>query len=242
MRVVRNSIDSDVLGREVLEASDVVDRAELDRRNGEWESSHRHPLVVVKLPADRIDLIQEAEELGFRFSECQLRLRRRLTARPETPGDGFEHLEVRADGDLEEVLALVGDLRWLDRFSLDPELGPDLARRRYQAYVRRSFEVEDEVVLAVRDRCSSRIVAFSTFRYASPSEVCGLLGGISPDLQRTGLAVVHYGLDTGYLFARGVRVVTTSVSALHHAAVHSHLNYMGYRVTHTWIVLRKLYG
>ncbi len=242
MRIIRNSIDSEVLGRDVLEVSDVVDPADLEGRSGEWEASGRRPLVVVKIPADRVDLIQGAEELGFRFSECQLRLRRRLTGRSETPGEGFEHLEVRKNDDLEEVLVLVGGLQWLDRFSLDPELGPELARRRYRAYVRRSFEADDEVVLAVRDRSSSRIVAFSTFRHASPTEVCGLLGGVSPDFQRTGLAVVHYQLDTSYLLARGVRVVTTSVSALHHAAVHSHLNYMGYRVTDTWVVLRKLHG
>lgn len=242
MRIAQNAIDSDLLGRRVLEVSDVVDCMDLDGKDEEWRASGVPCLVVVKLPADRLDLIHGAERLGFRFSECQLRLRKRLTGTPAAQGAGFEYFEVRETDDLEKVLALVGRLRWLDRLSLDPAFGPELARRRYHAYVHRSFQAEDEIILALRDRSSSEIVAFGSYRCVSASEVCGLLGGVSPDLQRTGLAVVHYQFDLNHLLALGIRVVTTSVSASHHAVVHSHLNYMGYRVTHTWVVLRKIYG
>lgn len=242
MRITENFVDSEVLGIRVLEVSDIEDPTQLTSIDVDWTTADSRFLIVLKLPAGSVALIQRAEELGFRFSECQLRLRRRLTGKPDILGTGFEFFEVLENETLEEVLQLVASLTWLDRFSLDPVFGPDLARARYQAYVRRSFREEDEVVLALRDRSTSRIVAFSTFRRASATEASGFLGGVCSEFQLTGLAVLHYQAFRNYLLERGVKVVTTSVSALHHAAVHSHLNYMGYRVTHTWVVLRKLYG
>lgn len=239
MRVSPNPVDSGLLGHRVLEVSEVVDGEQLATADAEWTAGGEPFLVVLRLPADRLDLIQRAEDLGFRYSECQLQLRQRLAGRPRPPARGFEHFEVRTEGDLQAVLSLVGTLDWLDRLSLDPAFGPDIARRRYQAYVRRSFGAEDETVLALRDLSSTRIVAFSSLRRVSPTEACALLGGVSPEFQRTGLAVIHDEFGRNYLLDHGIHVVTTAISAVHHAVVHSHLRHMGFRVTRTWVVLRK---
>lgn len=241
MRVTQNAVDSEVFGGALLEVDDVTNAGELFLAEREWLKD-RPFAAVLRLPAEVLPLIHACEDLGFRFCECQIQLRRRITARIPVPTNAYDHFSVTDDRDLEAVLELAGTIFSHDRFSLDPAFGPALSRRRYQAYVRRSFLAPDEIVLALRDRSNGKIVAFSTDRRTSPTEMRALLGGVGEEHQRTGLALVHDHFGNNFALDLGIRAVTTVVSAAHHAVVNIHVGHMGYQVTKTWAILRKTYA
>ena len=172
MQVTKNVIDSDIMGRPVLEISGFDDSCDLAALEAEYTQRDNPVYVVCKLPVEQIGDIHHLEDCGFRFVEFQMKLRGTLRKTHDTSGYNYSYLPVTGPEDLEAVLELASTIFEHDRVSRDPFFrrwkGRNISGERYRRYVLKSFEAVDECVDKLVDNSTGEIVGFGTYRILSP--------------------------------------------------------------------------
>lgn len=242
MQVTKQEIDSEVLGRTILDLSGPYD-ASLPELEAQYIREHNPLYVVSKVPIEDIASIQLLEDHGFRFVETQLRLTFRLRGSFDTGKTPYTFERVTTEEQLAEVLAIAGATFTDDRFLVDPKLGDakHVSSARYQAYVRQSFIRPNERVYRLVNPTTDQTVAFKTHRIVNPEEALMLLGGVHTDYKGSGLAVINEYYEFNKLIADGVKRFTTHVSARNYAVMNLEIGGLGFKIKQTLVVLRKLY-
>ena len=105
MNIRISRVETELLGKPVIDLFDIVDKESIGKHTSIALTSHQPILITCKLPANRVDLISAAEEIGYRVVECQIHLRRLLYGKT-TPVDTsrFTYSCIECTDDLEEVL------------------------------------------------------------------------------------------------------------------------------------------
>lgn len=243
MQITKHEIDSQVLGRAVLELSGPYD-ADFARIERDYVQAHQPLYVVYKAPIEDIATIHHLEDQGFRFVEAQLRLTFRLRRQFDTGKMPYVFERVTTEDQLREVLEIAANTFTDDRFLVDPELrdAEHVSSARYQAYVRQSFVRPDERVYRLVNPATGRTVAFKTHRIVSPEEALMLLGGVHADYKSAGMAPINAYHEFNELMRNGVKRFTTHVSARNYAVMNLEISGFQYRIQKTFIVLRKIYS
>ncbi len=242
MQITKHEIDSEVLGRAILELSGPYD-ADLARIERDYVAAHQPRYVLYKAPIEDIATIQHLEDHGFRFVETQLRLTFRLRRPFDTGKTPYVFERVTTEDQLREVLEIAGNTFTDDRFLVDPEF-PDaqqISSARYQAYVRQSFVRPNERLYRLVNPATGRTVAFKTHRIVSPEEALMLLGGVHADFKGAGMAPINAYHEFNELMKHGVKRFITHVSARNYAVMNLEIGGFQYRIKQTFIVLRKIY-
>src|SRR5262245_13134749 len=239
MQITKHEIDSQVLGRTILELSGPYD-AGFARIESDYVQAHRPLYVVYKAPIEEIATIQHLEDHGFRFVETQLRLTFRLRRPFDTGKTPYVFERVTTEDALREVLEIAGDTFTDDRFLVDPQLpdAPKISSARYRAFVRQSFERPDERVYRLVNPATGKTVAFKTHRIVAPDEALMLLGGVHTDYKNAGMAPINAYHEFNELMRNGVKRFTTHVSARNYAVMNLEISGFQYRIQKTFIVLR----
>jgi hypothetical protein len=242
VEVAKHEIDSEVLGRAILEVRGPYD-GELARLEEQYVREHQPLLVIYKAPIEDIASIQAFEEHGFQFIETQLRLTQRLRKPFDTGKTPYAFERVTTEAHLGEVLEIAGNTFTDDRFLVDPKLptAQAISSARYQAYVRQSFVRADERVYRLVN-AAGQTVAFKTHRIVNPEEALMLLGGVHADYKAAGLAAINAHYDFNELMKNGVKRFTTHVSARNYGVMNLEISGFQYKIKQTFIVLRKLYA
>lgn len=243
MEITKHEVDSQVLGRTVLQLSGPYD-GDFARLEEQYLGEHHPRYVLYKAPIEDIASIQHLEDHGFRFVETQLRLTFRLRRHFETGKTPYVFERVTTDDQLREVLEIAGSTFTDDRFLVDPALlePQKVSAERYQAYVRQSFQRPDERVYRLVNPATGQTVAFKTHRIVNPEEALMLLGGVHPAYKSAGVAPINAYHEFNELMRNGVKRFTTHVSARNYAVMNLEIGGFKYRVKQTFIVLRKLYA
>ncbi len=244
MEIRQNEIDSRVLGRPVLDLIDPVGGDDVVAAERDYSARFRPAYVLCKLKIEDVALIHRFEEAGFRFIETQLRLTFKLK-QPFEIADGlyrFEHVEDASA--LEDVLGIVRETFTDDRWLVDPWFtdARTLSGKRYEAYVRQSFERPDERVYRLVETQSGRTLAMKTHRLIGNGEALMLLGGVHPDYKGAGLAPLTAFHEYNELIRQGTTRITTHVSARNYPILNLEMSALKYRVAQTFVVLRKVYA
>lgn len=240
MNIRISRVETELLGKPVIDLFDIVDKESIGKHTSIALTSHQPILITCKLPANRVDLISAAEEIGYRVVECQIHLRRLLYGKT-TPVDTsrFTYSCIECTDDLEEVLEFAPAAFQTDRFSLDPHLGPEFAARRYHQYIQEAYTNPEQGLFCLRDEKTKQIVMFHSFRKISSKKVQGLLEAARPDRQGEGVADI-FGLHINNLFkSRGFRVITTAVSAANFRTLSRLFHYQGQTISSAMVVLHK---
>jgi hypothetical protein len=243
MEIRLNEIDSRVLGRPVLDLLDPSERDDIAELETAYVARYEPAYALCKLHVEDVALIHRFEAAGFRFIETQLRLHFSLRRPFEIPSGSYDFEEVTSETALEEVLTIVRETFTDDRWLIDPSL-PDarsLSGKRYEAYVRQSFDRAGERVYRLLERESGRTMAMRTHRHLGNGEALMLLGGVHPDYKGAGLAPLMSFYEYNELLRNGVTRITTHVSARNYAILNLEMSALKYRVAQTFIVLRKVY-
>ena len=143
---------------------------------------------------------------------------------------------------LETVLDIAARTFVHDRFSIDPHVPPGVSARRYREYVRHSFETPGDAVYQLRERESGRTVAFKTHRLVSPTEALLLLGGVDPEFKGAGVGAVKAFVEYTPFQRAGVKRAVTHLSATTYPIFVLEISRLGFRVTASYAVLRKIYS
>jgi hypothetical protein len=236
------TVDSEITGANVLEIQDYDPAADFPQFEKEQVLPLRPLLVVGKVRSEDVPAIRKLEDNGFRFAEFQIMMVYHLRRRFDTSHYPYHWEAVTDTATLDQVLNLAATIFTCGRFTTDPQLGPELSGRRYQAYVRNSFSAPDEHVYVMKHDVTGRIVSFGTFRRTGPQEVRLLIGGVAPELKGTGLGTIHDYIGLNTYYDLGVRTVRTAVSGTNIAIINLEIAHLEFKVESTVVVLHKHYG
>lgn len=241
MRAVLSEVDTLVQGRAILDIVQPALSADLPGLEAAWVRDHHPRMATVKIDCEDLPLVHAFEDLGFRFVECQLTLRRRVTRLLPVDAEGFLHARVETEAQLAPVLALAQSIFTTDRYSRDERLAMPAPGRRYVEYLRRAFAAPDQEIWTVVDKSNGTVASFGSHLNLPNHEVRSLLGGLHPDYQGSGVGMIADYLGNNLMYNRGVKVLWTAVTTINYPVLPVHLNHMGYRITRSMLVLRKLY-
>jgi len=244
MQIVKDELESRIVGRTVLALADVEGTEDFARIERDYIEEFAPAYVSCKIPQENGRGIHMMEDAGFNLVEVQLRMTLRLRGPYDTSSTSYAFELVEDEDALEGVLEVAGKAFVDDRFSNDPGL-PDARSRssiRYQAFVRQSFERPDERVYRMLDPASGETLAFKTHRIVTDKEALLLLGGVHPDYEKTGLGPLNEHFEFNALLENGIKRITTHVAVRNYPIINLEVRGFGFRVRQAFAVLRKLYG
>lgn len=166
-------------------------------------------LLYLRLHADDIVSIQQAEAAGFYFIESSIipflktryweRDRYKRFICPLSP----------VEGNIDEVEEIaMSTFRGL-RFNLDPHVGDERADARYLKWLRNAYENGEDIrILKHRDS----IAGFSLLRFEDESKAVFRLAGMRPDLKNAGLGMMLYASTTAYCQDQGIKHIDGGIS------------------------------
>ena len=240
MSVQHNEIDSRAFGRGVLSIQDfdkLADFAEFERR---YMADYQPGYVSCKLALGDLAGVHQLEVNGFQLIEVQITGDLAVRAR-DVSAFPYQFEVVKCEQVLDEVLQIAGTAFELDRYSLDPAIGPKLSGRRYQEYVVKSFHAADEELCRLFDPATGRTLAFKTHRRTMPNRAVVLLSAVRPDLSGGGFGFIADDFYFNYFLGIGVTRLQTSCSAEHRVIMQHLLGNLRMRVRSTSAILRNLY-
>jgi hypothetical protein len=237
-------IDSRVLGRPVLDLLDPAEEDDLAATEKAYIDRHHPAYVLCKMPVEKLALIHQLEDAGFHFVETQLRLTFNLKRSFDVSEGSYDFERVDSESALEDVLSIARETFTDDRWLIDPWFSDarTLSGKRYEAYVRQSFERMDERVYRLVERESRKTLALRTHRHLGNGEALMLLGGVHPDYKGAGIAPLMSFHEYNELLRQGITRITTHVSARNYAILNLEMSALKYRVAQTFVVLRKVYA
>lgn len=245
MEVRKNEIDSEVLGRPVLDLADFDRTASFTQFEEEYIKRERPIYVTSKVPAEQIADVHSLEDHGFRFVEFQMRLRGAIHKTYDTSPYNYTYSPVTERQDLEVVLDLASSIFEHDRVSRDPFFqhwgGRNVAGERYRQYVLKSFRANDEFVYKLSDNATGEIVAFTTQRILTPETALLLIGGVRNQEKASGVGAINDYFGLNELKRKGVKWFHTHVSGSNYPIINLEVRGIGFRVVQSFVVLRKVY-
>lgn len=243
MNISQIDLDSQVMKQAVLSLDELSESANFAADERAYIAKYNPIYSFCKIPIEELSLINYMESNGFQLVEIQLRLSRKVAKRYDIPRTQYIFEEVTSESVLKEVLDIAATTFTIDRIYNDP-IFPDAERKaseRYIAYVKNSFEVENERVFRMFDTTTEETVAFKTHRLLPDNQALCLLGGIRQDLLRTGLAPLNVQYEHNQFFKQGIKRFTTHVSARNYGIMNLEIGGFRFRVQQTFAVLRKYY-
>ena len=239
MKIVEATWERRNLGRDAWEVTlEREDMADVEKTLAALHDARfAGAYVCVKMPVGNLKMLHALEDDGFRFLETQLSLMSKFKA------DDVVGQCANADAQMKFVTVEKSEAAWerviskiepemfdTDRISLDPALGPEIACRRYQNWMRDLFKnPKSELMLLTLD---GREIAFNV----DIVEGCvrhGMLAGNFPEFKNTG-----YGMALIAGSPEKHRKVRTMVSSNNPHVLRAHQN-CGRVVYREIYVLRK---
>lgn len=241
MRVSVIPVDSEVWGRNVLSLTEIGPDDDLLAAEDVYVREHAPAYVSVRLAVEDLPTVHRVEQLGFSIVECQLQLLMRFKADYDVSRHGYEYKRVTLATELDDVLEIARTVIMHDRFSVDSGVPKEFSGRRYEAYVRHSFNSKNEEVWRLHDPKRDLTLGFRTHRRSSTDEALLLLGGITSGMQSLGLGVVSSHYCFNQLRRDGVRRAMTNISMINKPVFDLEVTHFGFRYQQCYAVLRKLY-
>jgi hypothetical protein len=246
MEVTKNEIDSEVLGRPVLDIVEFERACNFASFEEEYLRRENPVYVSCKVPAEQIVDVHTLEDHGFRFVEFQMRLRGTLRKSYDTSAYEYTYSPVTEAQDLEVVLELASSIFEHDRISRDPHFNSrkdnNLSGVRYRRYVLKSFEADDECVYKLVENATREVVGFSTHRILTSESALLLLGGVRNQEKTSGVGVINDYFALNELKRKGVKWFHTHVSGSNYPIINLEVKGIGFRVVQSFVVLRKVYA
>ena len=240
MKTEFNEIDSRAFGGVVLGIADFEPNSDFASFERHYVTEFAPRYVSCKVPVGDLAAIHELEAAGFRLVEVQITGDFPVT-KQNVGGQPYCFEKVTSPDVLAEVLEIAGASFDLDRYSMDPAIGPVLGGRRYQEYVKRSFVAADEEVWRLFDPDDGRTVSFKTHRFTAPGRAIALLNAVHVDHKGSGIGFLADRYYLNYLHQSGVTRVTTSFSAAHRVIMQHLVCNLRLKVRASAAVLRKIY-
>jgi len=222
----------------IFEKGDSID----DYLAAKVEDNYRYS--VVKIPSVCINLVNNLEELGYRFIETQFNISVNTTEIDRIDkkwlrvikGTGINRLENK--NDLDFILFNVGTGMFCnDRITLDEGLGKDISTLRYTNWIKDLNEDENtEIFYLTKD---SKRAGFFIIQKDSENILHSVIAGIFNDFQGHGLsaALIYYYLILAR--ERNAKSVYTSISSNNLLMLNTFTKTVPFKTCQIFYVFRK---
>ena len=241
MKVEQQQIDSDALGKSVLQL-DVSDGVQdLAAAEADYLQTYQPGYVFCRVPVEDLVTTGHLESHGFRFVEFQLRSELRLKKRYRVDPFPYRYAPVTTRDDLQAVQEIAAETFVDDRWTVDPDINATSSQTRYHRYLEASWQREDELLHKLTNPQTEEIVGFNSARRLDDSRVLLLLAGVTARYKGGGLGtILNYFVFNDFL-DQGWRRVRTHHSGRNYAIMNLELGHFQFRVVQTFVVLRKCY-
>lgn len=233
-----DEIDSSILGLEVYSLPETALENFADLKKKIRESSSI--IVLTKVEVGNIRMIRRLEEFGFRFSEVQIKAKRRISKSLQPPDFPYVYERISSTTELHKIIELATTTITHDRWTTDPEKSKKQSALRYRTYLEKSLSETLEEVWVLRSRVTSEIVAFRSHMLTGPTEATLLLGGVRHDLKGLGLGPVSWAYCEHQLAQSGIKNVTTHFSSANLAIINLELGSLGFRAVESRAVMELI--
>ncbi|HEX7139371.1 MAG TPA: hypothetical protein VF219_16070 [Vicinamibacterales bacterium] len=241
MHAELNAIDSEAAGARIVDIHQFDGEADFAAFEREYVRTLDPFIAFCKVPAEQLASVHHLESLGFRFAEMQLETMLRLSRRFELPLRGYRFHLVESADESRRAIALARTIFTHDRYSTDELLGPEIAAKRYEGYLRKSLASSDEHVYVMTNNETHEVVSFATLRRTARDEARLLIGGVGNEYKGSGLGALHDYLGFNTYYEEGIRSLHSAVSVANYPIVNLEIAGIGFRVRRSFVVLRKAY-
>lgn len=235
------AIDSQIWGRNVLNIGEFSSADDIVAHETLYIGQYNPVYVSLAVDVDDIQCIQRLAHAGFVPVDCQLALRVSFRKTFETTAYRMIYSRVQSPQQLRQVLDIASELNFNDRFSKDTVVPPGFASRRYEAYLRQSFNSATDEIWAVVDPANNQILSFRSHRKVSSSEAQLLLGGVRKDLIGEGLGAISTHFMFNQMIASGLKRATTRISLANKPVFDLEVTHFGFRYQSAKYIFRKHY-
>ena len=242
MKVTHATWERRNLGRDAWEIT--LDRKDMEDVSGVIKTLNdekfKGAYVCVKLPVGNLKMVHALEDDGFRFLEVQLSLishfePANILSQRESMGNvEFKTVEKTSEAWERIIQKVPAGLFDTDRIALDPRFGPDVARRRYQNWMR-------DLLANPKSRLTVMVVDGNEIAFGldivDEGRVEGVLGATFEEFRNSGYGMLSMaGYDEGELAMKH----RTAVSSNNQAVLRTHQN-CGRIIYKEMYVFRKIY-
>ena len=175
-----------------------------------WAKDNNVELVGTTADAADISKISFIQSLGFRYIDTTISLRYKNVQKLEFPSSDFEVLPAD-ESTLEGIVEICGISFSSGRYYADIRFPKQLADKRYQDWVRRSFSQESSQELFVT-KVNEKVCGFMILE-AKGTEGWLHLAAVLPKWQGKHMGLAVYSSSLIYLQKQGVDLVHAKVSA-----------------------------
>jgi hypothetical protein len=195
---------------------------------------------------DAVDLasIHCLEENGFRFIEFRI-FKSLAVEEQRYSAHAFHPFAVEllsAEEFLEPAMKILHSWSSDDRFSEDPLINPELAKKRLECYVKRSFHgFPQEFVFGLVNTNSGKLLAFQTGRFEGTSAAHYFYSfvKIGSDPVKMG-AMLEAGL-LQQLASRNISRIHSVSSGANIGELNASVNHFAYQIDRAAVLLRKVF-
>jgi hypothetical protein len=201
------------------------------------QSLKQKDFLYMRLPAQDIFSIQSACSAGFYFVEGSIEPY--LLLKNWKPNDfrqyirPIKHADDSTIGYVEEIAKSA--FRGL-RFNIDPNIGNELADKRYLQWLRNAYYEGQDVNVLLKDE---EVLGFSLLHHINGDETIWKLGAVSPRTKICGAGLILYASTLAYCQSRGVKTVIGGISMANVPALNVH-SYLGFNFRNPTVVLHYM--
>jgi hypothetical protein len=237
-------VESKLLGYPVFSIEANTPPAEYAEFEPNFIKEQNPGYVQVMVSSTDLKAIGDYEDIGFRFVEFRLFKHLRTSQLSASSKSYFPYRIELIAGDeyLDQAIAMMYAHNCDDRFSIDPYIPAEIAKKRLELYIRRSFRrFPSEFVLGLINHHTEELVAFRTGKFKNKNHVLYFYSYVSKSHDQHAFSAMLETAVIEHLVAQKVSHIEAVSSGLNIAELNESIHDYGYVVDKTMVLLRKIY-
>ncbi|MDO9152907.1 MAG: hypothetical protein Q7U47_04230 [Paludibacter sp.] len=178
---------------------------------------------------------------GFEFIQCRLAIEKTISSQHFNLYP-FELVEITEQKQFNDLLLLCKRIVFDDRYSIDLLIKPAKALERNMYFLKEAFEKKDQFVFLLINRTQNAICGFRSFKVVKNHTASMLLTGITKKDNLFDYAQIISFLELKALNDLNISKVNSVVSVNNFEEINRYIGELGYKVTNSNTVLRKIYN
>jgi len=245
MNLSKLQIESDLLSRNAYQLINLTDYKEFKKKEEKLVLRYKPYYLQCSIPSSKLQLIHCLEENGFRFVEFRLRKTLNL--------NNYEHINsmayypyklivIQEDSQKKCAEKILLSNYSDDRFSNDPLVKSNIAKKRLLDYLNKSFlNYPREFIYGLVDHNSNRLISFMTGENINQKEVVFYLTYVDINFDKEKFFQIIETLVISELHRMGIIFIKSITSGFNVSELNTSINKLNFVVDETFIILRKIY-
>jgi hypothetical protein len=245
MKITKLEIESGILGKEVCQVEEMKDGETFLQEEPTIISKYTPYYIQCQLDAEDLSTIHSMEDAGFRFVEFRLKKMLDIHSFHSVSEYAYYPYYVktfRDEKNFKIAQQLLAGSTPDDRFTRDPYIADDLARKRLQGYLKKSFDHPDsEFLYGLFNKNREGLLGFKTIEIKNREQVLFCQTALQEELDQQKFTHMLDSLIISQLYEEGYRSFYAVTSGLNLMEMNLHMSVFKYKNVSATVILRKVY-